>query len=242
MARFSPRLAAAAGLLLLTGCGTTHPLPKYEKPLARTTFQTVRTTAYTHTEADHVQYGARNALGGRLRAAGRPGLAPIAPPAPVAAALPISATTITRSAPGEPPNDAGGFHRAAYAPPVPMAPAVAPSLAPRPTYVEPAEYGSAAADWSRWPAGTVFQILSTGQLYKVDDYGWALSGRNTIDLYLPSRSAMNRWGVRSEAIQILRWGDSDASLRILRPREKYRHIRRMVLELEGNHGAAARMH
>ena len=33
---------------------------------------------------------------------------------------------------------------------------------------------SAAADWSRWPAGTIFRIRETGELYRVDDYGWAL--------------------------------------------------------------------
>ena len=50
--------------VLLSGCGTTHPLPPYERPLARTEYQTVRTTAYTHTEADHLPYGNHNALGG----------------------------------------------------------------------------------------------------------------------------------------------------------------------------------
>ena len=100
-------------------------------------------------------------------------------------------------------------------------------------------YGSAAADWSRWPAGTVFRIESTGQIYRVDDYGWALAGRNTIDLYKASRSDMNAWGVRREAIQILNWGDRAESLRRLRGHQKYRHIRRMVLELEGRERAAA---
>src|SRR6516165_12382107 len=38
--------------------------------MAKTNFQHVRTTAYTHTEADHRQYSNRNALGGELRAAG----------------------------------------------------------------------------------------------------------------------------------------------------------------------------
>ena len=85
----------------------------------------------------------------------------------------------------------------------------------------------------------MFRLLSTGQIYQVDDYGWALAGRNTIDLYQPSRRAMNAWGLRRESIQILRWGDPDESLRILLKREKYRHIRRMVLELEGKHRAAA---
>ena len=75
----------------------------------------------------------------------------------------------------------------------------------------------------------------------MDDYGWALSGRNTIDLYMPTRGTMNAWGLRREGIEILQWGDPRESLRILRPREKYRHIRRMVLELEGNSKAAARL-
>ena len=57
-------------------------------------------------------------------------------------------------------------------------------------------YGSAAADWARWPAGTIFRVLSTGQLYRVEDYGWALSGRNTIDLYMATPREMNGWGVR----------------------------------------------
>jgi hypothetical protein len=87
----------------------------------------------------------------------------------------------------------------------------------------------------------VFRLVATGQLYRVDDYGWALSGRNTIDLYMPTREMMNAWEVRRLDIQIVQWGDRDESLRILRPRDKYRHIHRMVLELEGKHRAAARM-
>ncbi len=194
----SLRLAVAASfVLLLTGCGTTRPLPEYERPLAHTTFQTVRTTAYTHTEADHLEYSNRNALGGTLRAAG---------PAVVPVALPVEGTT------------------------VPAAYAAADNAG---------VYGSAAADWSRWPAGTVFRLLPTGQLYKVDDYGWALSGRNTIDLYLPTRATMNAWGVRGVPIQILQWGDRAESLRLLSRHQKYRHIRRMVLELQGRNRAAA---
>ena len=87
---------------------------------------------------------------------------------------------------------------------------------------------SAAADWSRWPAGTTFRILETGELYEVDDYGWALAGTNTIDLYKPSRAAMNHWGVRRVTIENLSWGDPQRSLAVLRPRTKYRHVRRMV--------------
>ena len=35
---------------------------------------------------------------------------------------------------------------------------------------------SAAADWSRYPVGTRFQILETGEICEIDDYGSALVG------------------------------------------------------------------
>ncbi|MCA1660126.1 MAG: hypothetical protein LC642_06285, partial [Verrucomicrobiaceae bacterium] len=76
-------------------------------------------------------------------------------------------------------------------------------------------------------------------VYRIDDYGWALAGRNTIDLYMPTRSAMNAWGAREENIQILQWGDPDNSLRLLQRHQGYRHIQRMVLQLQGNEAAAA---
>lgn len=99
--------------------------------------------------------------------------------------------------------------------------------------------GSAAADWSRWPMGTTFRLLSTGQMYRVDDYGWALSGRNTIDLYMANSRDMNTWGARQETIQIIEWGDPQESLQFLQSHQDYKHIKRMVLELEGRHNEAA---
>jgi len=99
--------------------------------------------------------------------------------------------------------------------------------------------GSAAADWSRWPMGTTFRLLSTGQMYRVDDYGWALSGRNTIDLYMANSRDMNTWGARQETIQIMEWGDPQQSLQFLQSHQDYKHIKRMVLELEGRHQQAA---
>ncbi len=214
---------------LMTGCGTTHPLPPYERPIARTEYQTVRTTAYTHTEADHLAYGNHNALGGTLHAANRPAFIPAAP-----AMIPVAN-------PADIVDEQGGFHRAPTVPRVVVPSDGRPYPDDGNTYSEPAVYGSAAADWSRWPAGTVFRIESTGQVYRVDDYGWALAGRNTIDLYEASRSDMNAWGVRRETIHVLRWGDRAESLRRLRSHQKYRHIRRMVLELEGRERAAARI-
>jgi 3D (Asp-Asp-Asp) domain-containing protein len=91
---------------------------------------------------------------------------------------------------------------------------------------------SAAADWSRFPAGTVFRVAATGEVFRVDDYGWMLAGTNTIDLYKPTRQAMNAWGVRRVTIEILEWGDVHQSYAILKPRQKYRHVRRMVRQIE----------
>ena len=158
MRRHVTIVIVVAAAFPLGGCST-RPLPKYEKPIARTRLQTVRTTAYTHTEADHVRHGRQTALGTRLRS--------------------------------------GAIN-------------------------------SAAADWSRWPAGTLFRIVETGELFEVDDYGWALSGTNTIDLYKTSRAAMNSWGTRRVTIENLRWGDPARSLAVLRPRTKFRHVKRMV--------------
>ena len=104
---------------------------------------------------------------------------------------------------------------------------------------KPPKIGSAAADWSRWPAGTTFRLISTGQIYRVDDYGWALSGRNTIDLYMATSQEMDSWGARAEPIQILHWGDPQESLRFLESRQTHKHVRRMVLELQGNEQEAA---
>ncbi len=158
-------------LLLLTAlayaaCSSSgaRKLPKYEAPLARSRFQTVKTTAYTHTESDHIAYGNKSALGTPLRCG--------------------------------------------------------PSI------------HSAAADWGRWPAGTVFKLCSTGEVFFVDDYGWALTGRNTIDLYKPSRHAMNAWGARQERIEILRWGNPQRAYQRLKPAARYAHISQMMRDIK----------
>jgi 3D (Asp-Asp-Asp) domain-containing protein len=156
------RILLGVTCLFWAACAS-RPLPKYEKPLARASVQSVRTTAYTHTEEDHRPYAQLSAAGTPLR------------------------------------------------------------------------YGtvkSAAADWSRWPAGTLFRIAETGEVREVDDYGWALAGTNTIDLYQPSRGSMNSWGVRRVTIEILRWGDAWQSHAILRPRGKYAHVQRMLKQIE----------
>ncbi|MBA2433859.1 MAG: hypothetical protein H0V54_02015 [Chthoniobacterales bacterium] len=209
-------LLAVAVALSLSGCGTTRSLPAFERPLAKAEFQQVRTTAYTHTESDHQQYGNRTALGGVLR----PAPVPVVP-----RAIPLAPQNVFRG-PGT------SYQPVAYV--TRLQPFQADGFSDQ-------TYGSAAADWARWPAGTIFRVLSTGQLYRVEDYGWALSGRNTIDLYMATPGEMNRWGVRNEMIQVVQWGDPEASHRRLARHTKYRHIKRMVLELEGKHRAAANL-
>ncbi len=146
----------------MMGACATRPLPKYEKPIARAQFQTIRTTAYTDSESDHRKYSNHSALGSNLQSG---------------------------------------------------------------------SINSAAADWSRWPAGTIFRIQETGELFCVDDYGWALSGTNTIDLYKATRTAMNGWGVRRVNIEVIEWGNVDRSLAILKGRSKFKHVRRMLNEI-----------
>jgi len=239
-------LAAFIAILLLSACettSTTRGLPAYEPPLAKKDFQNVRTTAYTHTEADHTQYGARNALGGELHAAG---------PAIHRAENVRRAGTISDSDDVDVINIS---NTEAKLQPFSMQEKKATRVTTTTTRVtktttvrgskravavgKPPKIGSAAADWSRWPMGTTFRLLSTGQTYRVEDYGWALSGRNTIDLYMSNRRDMNTWGARQEPIQILHWGDPQQSLQFLQSHTDYKHIKRMVLELQGRNEEAA---
>lgn len=126
----------------------------------------VRTTAYTHTESDHIKYGNKSATGDALKYGG-----------------------LTRSA---------------------------------------------AADWSVYPLGTVFKIKGEPFTYEVDDYGSALVGTKTIDIYKPSRGEMNDWGVRNVNIEVVQWGSKEESLKTLIPRSKYSHIRQMIGGLVNN--------
>ncbi|HRQ89975.1 MAG TPA: 3D domain-containing protein [Bacteroidia bacterium] len=120
----------------------------------------VRTTAYTHTEVDHLKYGTKTALGTELR----------------------------------------------YSP----------------------EYHSAAADWSRFPLGTKFRIKGYDRIFVVDDYGKALVGSRTIDLYFPTAEGMKRWGVRWVEIEVLEFGSFHESRRILGARATHPHCLAML--------------
>jgi len=122
----------------------------------------VKTTAYTHTEADHIQFGAKNALGTNLK------------------------------------------------------------------------YGamrSAAADWSVYPVGTVFKIQGEPYVYQVDDYGSALVGTRTIDLYRPSTEMMNGWGSRKVNIDVIHWGSFAESMSKMKGSQDKSHVQQMMSEI-----------
>ena len=90
---------------------------------------------------------------------------------------------------------------------------------------------SAASDWSWLPVGTRFRMLCTGRNYVIEDYGSALVGRRTIDLFYPSRSLMRQWGMRHVEIEILEWGSARRSLEVLGDRRRNPHVRKMVTSL-----------
>jgi 3D (Asp-Asp-Asp) domain-containing protein len=91
---------------------------------------------------------------------------------------------------------------------------------------------SAASDWSRFPLGTRFRIVNTKEEFIIDDYGTALVGTSTIDLYKPTKLEMKRWGVRNVDIDILQWGSEEQSLKVLGPRAKHKTPRRMIAALQ----------
>lgn len=91
---------------------------------------------------------------------------------------------------------------------------------------------SAASDWSWLPLGTRFKLLSTGHEYVIEDYGSALVGKRTIDLFFPSRKQVRGWGVRNEQIEILEWGSEAMSLKLLSGRCRNSHVAVMVAQLK----------
>jgi 3D (Asp-Asp-Asp) domain-containing protein len=91
---------------------------------------------------------------------------------------------------------------------------------------------SAAADWSVFPVGTQFRVKGYPKIYVIDDYGSALIGTKTIDIYRPNQKMMRNWGVRYVDIEIVKWGCYKESRAIIQDRKKYAHIRAMDRELQ----------
>jgi 3D (Asp-Asp-Asp) domain-containing protein len=93
---------------------------------------------------------------------------------------------------------------------------------------------SASADWSRWPLGTKFRIVGTDEVFQIDDYGGALVGTNTIDLYKTNRLEMNKWGVRAVDIDVIKWGSAEKSMEVLAPRAHNPKVHAMIASLAKN--------
>ncbi|WP_035608781.1 3D domain-containing protein [Haloferula sp. BvORR071] len=138
-----------------------HAKDKHGMPFYKASERTrlVRTTAYTQSESDHIEYGAMNAAGTPLRYTDR--------------------------------------------------------------------VRSAAADWAVYPLGTVFRIKGMSQLFVVDDYGSALTGTGTVDIYTPSKDYMGLWGRRNVEMTVVQWGSYARSAEVLSKRTQFPHCAQM---------------
>ncbi len=90
---------------------------------------------------------------------------------------------------------------------------------------------SAAADWSFYPVGTTFRIKGLPYLYVVDDYGSALTGTGTVDIYKPTKEIMDLWGRRTVELTIVQWGSFNRSAEILSKRTKHSHCSQMLANI-----------
>ena len=97
---------------------------------------------------------------------------------------------------------------------------------------------SAAADWSCFPLGTVFKIDGMPYIYTIDDYGSALVGTKTIDLYKPTMAGISDWGARNVKIKVLKWGSYERSMAVLKGRLAHAHVRAMYSGIQKKIGKA----
>lgn len=89
------------------------------------------------------------------------------------------------------------------------------------------QVGVCACDWSVFPLGTILKV--NGLEYKVEDYGSALVNKKVpvVDIYKPTRSAMNKWGASHIEIEVVKWGCFEESRDILESRLKHHHCKVM---------------
>lgn len=90
---------------------------------------------------------------------------------------------------------------------------------------------SAAADWSFYPVGTTFRIKGLPYLYVVDDYGSALLGTGTVDIYTPNKDIMNLWATRTVEMTVVQWGSMTRSAELLSKRTSYDHCKKMLANI-----------
>ncbi len=92
----------------------------------------------------------------------------------------------------------------------------APPATARGTRYRSGSISSAAADWSRFPAGTVFRVLATREVYEVDDYTDDIVGTNTILLYKPAVANIPASTTHYVTIEIVSWGSPRESAALLK--------------------------
>ena len=80
------------------------------------------------------------------------------------------------------------------------------------------EHNSAAADWSRFPVGTVFRLTDHAERFVVEDYGSALVGNDVVDIYRPELEAVKAWGRQELTMEVVEWGSLERSREILATR------------------------
>jgi 3D (Asp-Asp-Asp) domain-containing protein len=90
---------------------------------------------------------------------------------------------------------------------------------------------SAAADWSVFPVGTLFRITGQPYTYRIDDYGSALVGTRTIDIYQPTKAGIKAWGSRMVEIEILKWGSYSKSREVMADRSRHAHVKAMLTSI-----------
>ena len=65
----------------------------------------------------------------------------------------------------------------------------------------------------------------------VDDYGKALTGTRTVDLYFPTKERMNNWGARWVEIEVIEFGSFHESRKILASRARHAHCLAMLASM-----------
>lgn len=91
---------------------------------------------------------------------------------------------------------------------------------------------SCAANWSKYPPGTKFQI--DGKYYEVHDYGSFVTDYPfRIDIYVPSKQAVNNWGLKKKDITVVKMWDFEKARKILSEpaRKKFPFVRNMLANL-----------
>jgi hypothetical protein len=104
----------------------------------------------------------------------------------------------------------------------------------RGTRYQTGSISSAAADWSRWPAGTLFRVLATGELYEVDDFTDDVVGTNTLLLYRPAVAGLSGNQTHLVTIEILRWGSPRESA-ILLENQRSSTAKRILADLRARY-------